>query len=579
MDNLFWRNQNGTKFVQGGFVFVAVCLGLLQTAVNRHYINPDGVSYLDMSDAYWRGDWEMALNSYWSPLYAILAGIPLNLFQVPAYWEATVVHLVNFVIFIIALLAFHRFWRLLAKWHYQELSVDDANGLPEWAWWGIGYGLFIWGAIYMVTLQQVTPDLLVFVSILLAMGSILKIQLGEANTLAFVSLGLILGLGFLSKAAMLPISLVFIFVAFFSVGLNRSAIKNISLLGITFILIGALFVVPLSQTKGEFTWGDSGTLNYIWFVNGVTRHIHWQESGPSPNGEPVHTTRQILERPAIFEYKAPISGTFPPWYNPPYWFEGSHSTFSIYQQLAIITSNLILYFKWFIQQHLGLITAILVLFLISGKRWEIVSSLSKSWFLFLPVIAALAMYALVYVEERYIGAQLLLLWGGILSAIRLPKDNQVMKTVSAVSVITVAVLILNTAALTSDILLNAQYSLLNWQNESEHQAWQVADELQTQFNIDDEDSLAFIGYTFDAYWARLAGVRIIADMPLRIDLPNLNDDIEYFWTASDEVRLQAFDTFQSTGASLVVTDMIPAGANLEEWQQLGNTNYYVYILE
>jgi hypothetical protein len=31
-------------------------------------MNPaDGISYLDIGDAYWRGDWHMAINAFWSP--------------------------------------------------------------------------------------------------------------------------------------------------------------------------------------------------------------------------------------------------------------------------------------------------------------------------------------------------------------------------------------------------------------------------------------------------------------------------------------------------------------------------------
>lgn len=37
-------------------------------AVLRQSMNADGISYLEVGAAYWRGDWEMALNGVWSPL-------------------------------------------------------------------------------------------------------------------------------------------------------------------------------------------------------------------------------------------------------------------------------------------------------------------------------------------------------------------------------------------------------------------------------------------------------------------------------------------------------------------------------
>lgn len=97
-ESRFSTYLTGRSPVKLTFILIAIFLGLLQAAVGRHYVNPDGVSYLDMSDPYWRGDWKMALNSYWSPLYSILIGILLNLLSIPTYWEAAAVHLVNFFI-------------------------------------------------------------------------------------------------------------------------------------------------------------------------------------------------------------------------------------------------------------------------------------------------------------------------------------------------------------------------------------------------------------------------------------------------------------------------------------------------
>ena len=56
----------------------------------RHYVNPDGLSYIDMGEAYIRGDWDMAINTYWSPLYAWLIGITLFIIKPSPYWEASV---------------------------------------------------------------------------------------------------------------------------------------------------------------------------------------------------------------------------------------------------------------------------------------------------------------------------------------------------------------------------------------------------------------------------------------------------------------------------------------------------------
>ena len=57
------------RFVRRLHVFfwvLAVALGLLHAWNGRYEVSPDGISYLDMGEAYLRGDWAMAVNGYWS---------------------------------------------------------------------------------------------------------------------------------------------------------------------------------------------------------------------------------------------------------------------------------------------------------------------------------------------------------------------------------------------------------------------------------------------------------------------------------------------------------------------------------
>ena len=50
--------------VQVGFWGIAILLGALHTyaAATSYSMNADGISYLDIGDAYFRGDWETAIN-------------------------------------------------------------------------------------------------------------------------------------------------------------------------------------------------------------------------------------------------------------------------------------------------------------------------------------------------------------------------------------------------------------------------------------------------------------------------------------------------------------------------------------
>ena len=95
---------------------LAAGLGGLEAFAGRHVVNPDGIAYLDIADAYGRGDWTSALNAYWSPLYSwLLAGV-FAVVRPPPYWECAVVHAVNFVVFLVALAAFEWLLSELLRW-------------------------------------------------------------------------------------------------------------------------------------------------------------------------------------------------------------------------------------------------------------------------------------------------------------------------------------------------------------------------------------------------------------------------------------------------------------------------------
>jgi hypothetical protein len=68
------------------FWLIAIGMGAIRTWATRHTMNADGISYLDMGDAYLRGDWNMALNALWSPFYSWLLGLALFILK-PIFWK------------------------------------------------------------------------------------------------------------------------------------------------------------------------------------------------------------------------------------------------------------------------------------------------------------------------------------------------------------------------------------------------------------------------------------------------------------------------------------------------------------
>lgn len=77
---------------------------------NRYRLaSDDAIAYLDIGDAYLRGEWKEAINGYWSPLYSWLLGLTRSVLNPSPSWEFFVVKIVNFLIYLFALVGFEFF--------------------------------------------------------------------------------------------------------------------------------------------------------------------------------------------------------------------------------------------------------------------------------------------------------------------------------------------------------------------------------------------------------------------------------------------------------------------------------------
>jgi hypothetical protein len=158
-------------WLEGLLLFSAILAGAIHAWSSRNYMNPDGISYLDIGDAYFRGDWATAINAYWSPFYSWLLGAALFVARPSPYWEFTVVHAVNFVIYLFALGCFSFLLREVIRASQPPASAAHAP-LPEWAMLTVGYAVFVWSVVKLVSVELVTPDLCVAAWVYLAAGRV-----------------------------------------------------------------------------------------------------------------------------------------------------------------------------------------------------------------------------------------------------------------------------------------------------------------------------------------------------------------------------------------------------------------------
>jgi hypothetical protein len=567
----------------------ALVLGLLQAWGRRHisadgllYIGADSIAYLDQGDAWLRGDWATALNAMWSPLYPWFTGLTLHLFRPPPYQEFTVIRLLNFVIYCGALASFAYCLRRLIGirgahvinyYEPTDPNVEPENA-PRRGWLAprllfiFGYAMFIWASLQMNRVSRISPDVLVTVWAYLAAGLVLRMKAGDARWRNFVLLGAVLGAGYLTKTVMFPLAFVWLACALCAGGRMRRALPRVVVALCVFLCIAAPFVVALSRRQQRLTIGDSARLNYAWYVNGVEPFTHWQGGGVG--GRPLHPTRHVFTAPDVYEFAAPVGGTYPPWYDPTYWYAGVVTHFSLRQQLRAIAHNLLFILR-FISARLFLYTVLLclaLLFYLSARGRRLLRDLAAYWVVLVPALAACCVYVLVNVEPRYLAPFFTLIALGLFAAVSPCADEGAARVLPATVwavVLTCALSLAPDAA--RDLLATARDAV---RGSTLYDAqWQVADELRRQ-GVPEGAPVAVVGDAMYAAWPRLARVRVVAELPAK-PLGN----VETFWAADVARRYRVLGALIiEAQAQVVVAKDVPRHALADGWQPLGATGYY-----
>jgi Fe2+ transport system protein FeoA len=557
VQSLFSNALPGYKRVRNLFWCAAIVLGLVNTWALRQTMASDGVAYLDMGDAYWRGDWKMAINAHWSPMYSWLLGGALKLLKPSGYWELPVVHAVNFVIFLGALGAFEFLLGALIDYQQKVGRGDEAGlaTLPAWAWCSIGYTLFLWTSFELIRLDRVTPDMLVAAFVYLAAGIVLKIRAGSTGWMTFVLFGVVLGFGYLAKAIMFPLAFVFLGVTLFSVGRLRRALPRVLVAAAVFLTVGSPFIVALSLAMGRPTIGESGRLNYIWCVD-------HPDLNTLPANTFKHPVKRIHEAPVVYEFAQPIKGTYPLWYDLAYWNEGLKARFDLKGQIRVLKLTGIGYYNLVFLSGGGLIAGLIILYSVSplGLR-SFLYTAREGWYLMVPAAAGLGAFLLLVVEGRYIGPYVLLLGLGVLCGVRIHSDGESRRLIAGV---VLAIVVTMGAPVVSTTVLDAA--------EQRHKGpvdWEVAQAL-SQMGIQPGDKVAYIRRSpwGDFLWARLARIQIIAEIPPA--------EVDKFWAATPPIQSEVIQAFAKTGAKAIITSAVPPCACAVVWHKLGNTDFYAY---
>ena len=514
---------------------VVAVTGLVHTVARRWSMNPDGVSYLDIADRYAAGDWAAAINGTWSPALSwVFAGL-LHVAQPSPASEFTIVH---FAIYAFYLLAFAGF-----EWFLRTLVAQP----HPWYWTAFAYTLFLWATLFLVDLQEVTPDILVVGLTFAATALALSIRRRPERLWLWVALGGVVGAAYLAKAVMLYVGLALMVTT--ALAVERARIRPLRIIASAagLLVIAGPWIVALSVAKGRFTTGDIGAISIAWFVNGVTPTQHWQGL-PREFGNPVHSTRQILADPHVYEFASPLDGTHPPRFDPSYWYEGVQPRLDIRRMTRIAITN-ISEFAWLIFP-LGVGIAALVRNGRDGRR-----ALAE-WPVLAPMLVGMGLFAVLYFETRYVAGFVAVLYLAVLAPLAFAHGGTD-EAPTPEKAVRNAILVI-TLLLVAPVVHHTALRLLQMRHlVGENPYWKIARAVEAR-GIARGSPIAVIGQGESAYWARLGRYRVIAEIPVP------QDDV--FWSCDEEQREAVLEALASTGAVAVVALAPPRWAHTSGWK-------------
>jgi hypothetical protein len=558
------------------FAVIALLLGGAQAWIGRLTIAEDGLSYIEIGEAYFRGDWEHAINGYWSPFYSWILGFALRMVHPSRLLESSTVHFVNFAIYIVAIFAFDFFLKQLLVYKEEiarRLRSEHFITLSNHAWIVLAYGLFLFSSLKLITVSIESPDILLSIFLYLAGAILIRIHLGKARWGTFGLLGIVLGLGYLAKSALFPLAFAILAVGFFLIRNSRQALPRLSLSLAAFAVVSSPFIVELSISKGRPTFGDAGKLAYAWYTNGDGQvDSVWHMEFPDDH-RPEHPTQKIFNSPAIYAYGTGMPGTYPPYYDPSYWHSGVVPHFDLRGQESVIKRSIRQYLELFFEEMPFFIFGAIVLHLTSGSIWKAVLQIKEHWLFLLPAFAAFIMYGFVRVSSRYVAVFLVFFWVAVFLGVRLPDSKvsrRLMDVVAIAIVMMVAIQFSSSAYSMMSSLRSSSSAEQGWQ-------WKIAEGLKG-LGIQPGDKVAVVGYAPSAYWARLADVQIVAEaLSERMDFLSVTD-IDKMLMADGSLKPDVVKAFAGTGARAIVANNVPSNVSRNGWRDLGIAPWFVYPL-
>jgi hypothetical protein len=590
-------------------------------------IDGDAIAYMDIGDNLRAHLWPGIVNGYWHPMYPAFLSAGHILLHATLPTELHAYYLVNFAIFLLEMIAVVAFTDAILRLRETLATDQGAPCLASETWESrlntpsflltkyslryLGLALLTIASQRELSLGKVRPDALLQAFLLLALAALLT-HLATRQLRYAALLGLALGCAYLTKSFAFVFALLCIAVlaAFRWLWLRHQLTRIVPAAALALLVFGLVsgpYIAALSRQHGRLDFGDSGALNYAWYV-GNTEKMHLEpymtDKFGSADVHLKHPEKELLHSPQILSYVDLPYGTYPDWFDTTYWNDQVKPHFYLRGEISRSARNAVLVVRYLFNHPEALI--LLALLLVLGARPALNPRPSAGPFWLPPLalgVLAWTIYGTVNTEERYVTFAYLCIVLPLFATLRKPEDSssfwpsQNLRIEPSDS--------LNTSAPPIRRLLPALSSLLplflallatgeslrtvledrrqlsltsapgGWYSPTEFRAAAALAAL----GVRPGDTVACVGEPAclnDFYWARLAHVRILTEIydpetplvPFFAGMPN---------------RDQALATVRATGARALIGDFGTARVSTSDptfapWRQLDTTTLYALPL-
>jgi hypothetical protein len=523
-------------------------------------MDPDGISYSDIAKAYLRGDWHNALNSYWSPLYSWLLAIGYLVFRPSIQREIFISHVINFLGFAAALFAWN--W-LFREWEHWQ-GPPRHRVLNEVA----GFSVITWAGLHLVNLGFTSADMEVLAITIAVAAVLIRVRRGVAARADFVFMGLALGFGFLAKAAFETLILVFLVEA--AVLLRAIRDRRLYLVaGITFLL-PLPFIIALSLAKGHFVVSDTGKVNYSSHVTGMSLE-GYKENAYWPGKKARHPISILVDFPRVTGFESHLVGTTPVHYDPSWWWEGFPVEINWPRQLMVIRSNI-----GYCITRFAMCPALIfpIVCILCGAGLQMARVFREAWFLWLPGLAMLGVFCLVYTLNRYLAGPFTLIAFSLIAAgwrVRLP---------GWIAAIIPALIVLASVSRTAEFVDTPRAfvkDMMGRGDPGEIAVITFAENL-SRAGLAAGDRVALIGNSIGVPWLSLLGGITVATVPETIGYDDrkfgrtqilTHEKSDAFWDSDAAAKERVFAAFRKVGAKWTIACNVPKRASTTGWEVVG----------